>query len=157
MAGKLGGRPRTLPDADELHRLLVVERKTQAAVARQYGVTRAAVSSAVRRLNIDSPKAPRYDDFIPWVARTEHHKAYPLRMLRLYARRQTGQPLDPKESHYLELFLERLRSIDGVVGYDEAEGFYYVKARDVDRPGVIRKPDWLFDGDAQDTGGASRG
>jgi hypothetical protein len=138
------GRPRTLPDKDDLRRLL--DTHTQTEVAAMFGVSRAAVSSMVQRYDIAPPKE-RYDDVIPWRVKVVHQRAFPLRMLRLYARRLRGKHLDSREERYLDAFLDKLKEMNAVVGYDAAlpEGFFYTDPRPGVDTGLIRVPPWLIE------------
>lgn len=135
------GRPRILPDADELGTLIRAG-KTYQEIADQYGVTKAAVHVALTRSNLIRNPRPRYDDIIPWVVKAEHSNGYPLAMLRLEARRVRGKQLSDEKLRYLENWKRRLKAANAVVGYhpDLPDGFYYTEARPGIDTGLIRVP-----------------
>ena len=100
-----------------------------------------AVASALSRAGYTA--RVRYDDHIPWnPIKTSHNKHYALTMLRLLARRESGQELTEEQDSRLESWLTRLEEEDAVVlyKYDSEEGFYYVKRKPSDGDGWIRRP-----------------
>lgn len=98
-------------------------------LTRQFGrpVTRASVTSAIRRANLPK-RNPRYQEEIPWRVRQEHLTHYAARMLRLLGRRRAGQLDDDDLNARLDGWLAQLREDHAVVTYvpDTDEGFFYV-------------------------------
>lgn len=142
-------RPRTLPDAEELHRLRVVEGRTYKEIAERYGVTTTAVGMALKKSHLTAPR-PRYQEEIPWLVAAEHSAAYPLWMLRLAARVKNGKEVSPAKRRYVENWLENLSkprpgAPNGVViDYDRdyyPNGFAYVPREAEDGEWPIRRPD----------------
>lgn len=143
-------RPPTLPEPEEVHRLLNTtdpntgKKYTQSDVARMYGVSRAAVSEFVHKHRLVEKRA-RYSEFIPWRVKVEHQHAYEIRMLRLAARRDRGESLNPRDERYLDSWVATMAEVDAVVDYDERDGPYYVRRRHgIDR-GLVYEPEWRLE------------
>lgn len=156
---KLASMPaRILPEKDRLRTLLLSGRSVP-WIAKQYGVSRAAVYGAITRAGLQDtlnaaglvqPRSP----FIPWSVPVAHSNDYDLRMLRFYIRSiGMGKPiLDPNSStdqHYaqdrqgqLDLWRGELDAADVVLDYDPDHpcsgvgcelGFSYVARKPDDR------------------------
>lgn len=100
-----------------------------------------SVASALSRAGYTA--RVRYDDHIPWnPIATRHNKHYALTMLRLLARRDSGQDLTEDQESRLDSWLGRLEEEDAVVlyKYDSDDGFYYVKRKPSDGDRWIRQP-----------------
>lgn len=136
---------RILPDVHELKRLLdsgMTQQDIADKVFRETGVrvTRAAVSAALARAGLSSYRK-RHSELIPWRVRVEHNKEYPVRMLRLEARRRKGEPVSPEEERKLDAWLRLLRDNQAVVFYHPKVGFRYTDPRpDIDTD-LIYVPD----------------
>lgn len=108
------------------------------AVSEQMGrpVSRATVTSALARAGA-KPAWGKMNDYVPWQVRTRHHHEAPVRMLRVLARRATGQEVAAQEATRLDNLLKWLDENDAVIAYcrDCDPGFLYVVADEVeDRP-----------------------
>lgn len=106
-----------------------------ATTAKNIGVY---ISRNRERLHIPR-RVDRYDDLIPWQIHPRHVRHYDLRMLRLQARLDRGQPIEQEWAVRLERWKQRLAEQDGVVAYywHTADGFYWVPRRNGDL-GLIR-------------------
>ncbi len=111
-------RPFTLPEDDrELEDL--IRKHGQAEVARMFGVTRAAVSAAVRSRKLNIPRRADYSHYIPWVIGPEEHKwHYVRRMLYINAKQKTGAKTTPDEDRRVEEFRNLLDTENLSVVYD---------------------------------------
>lgn len=118
--------PRLAPTPAELKKFLDLG-MTHQAIADMTGLSRATISSAVRRADLSSEK-PRYKDEIPWTVKEEHATHYAARMLRVLGRRRAGLPMTDEQERALDSWLERLHEIHAVVVYDRdsEDGFYYI-------------------------------
>lgn len=63
-----------------------------------------------------------YGELIPWKVLPEHRYLFPIKMLRLEARRRAGGAIDLKNLGELDRFLVRLKQNDQVVHYDPSVG-----------------------------------
>lgn len=107
-------------------------------IAREYGASRQAVSQCLRRASVRAPgEAISYGRLIPWRVRVQHNMDKPIRMLRLWARREMGLPLTPRYTAELDQWLAFLRDTDQVLCYDRDEGFYY-DLREPEDEGIAR-------------------
>lgn len=136
---------RILPDVSTLQRMIhsgMTQQDIADAVFRDTGVrvTRAAVSAALARAGLATYRK-RHHELIPWRVRVEHNKEYPLRMLRLEARRRKGEALPPEEERKLNSWLQLMDDNKAVVHYDPRGGFYYTNPRKGVDTDLIRVPD----------------
>lgn len=138
--GFLMSRSSSLPPLDELVRLRD-SGLSQAQIAARFNVSRSAVSLAFVRGN-ETTQRPRYVDALPWSPiKPEHNNQYPRTMLRMWARRESGETLSVSQSQRLESFERSLRQADEVITYEpDGGGFVRVKARIGVDTGLIRKP-----------------
>ena len=104
-----------------------------------YRVSRSSVSAALSRAGETSKV--RYET-IPWRVRVRHNHEYPLVMLRLLARRNSGEELTDEQSKRLDSWLSRLERDKVVVAYapDTEEGFFYVPRERGDKNYVRKEP-----------------
>lgn len=136
-------RPYILPEDDrELETL--IRKHGQAEVARMFGVTRAAVSAAIRSRKLNIPHRASYKDFIPWVITTAEPTkwAHPVRMLRIYGKQQQGLPVPPEDARRAKEFFDWLREDQLVIDYDPSDAddpWKYVPAEDGDTH-FVRRP-----------------
>jgi hypothetical protein len=136
-------RPFILPDDDrELEDL--IRKHGQAEVARMFGVTRAAVSAAVRSRKLNIPTRASFKEYIPWTITTpEHtHWAHPVRMLRIYGKLQQGLPVPPSDERRAKEFFDWLREDDLVIDYDPSnpdDPWIYVPREEGDEH-FVRRP-----------------
>lgn len=136
-------RPYILPEDDrELETL--IRKHGQAEVARMYGVTRAAVSAAIRARKLNIPARPSYKDYIPWVITTDEPTkwAHPVRMLRIYGKQQQGIPVPPEDARRAKEFFDWLAADGLVIDYDpanEEDPWLYVPAEPGDKH-FVRRP-----------------
>lgn len=56
----------------------------------------------------------------------EHIRDYPVRLLRLLGRRNSGDTLSSDEENRLNNWLAHLEADNAVVGYDKVNGFAYI-------------------------------
>lgn len=125
-------RLRLIPDKTELRRL-VRENRTHAEIAELVyertgqKVTRGAVSAAISRAGLSTP-ASRHKAYLPWRVKIEHSQHYAARMLRLLARRDSGEQLNTQDEKRLDAWVEKLAA-KAVVAYapDTDEGFFYIR------------------------------
>lgn len=140
-------RPRTLPeDNSELEAL--IRRHGAVGAASMLGVTKQAISAAVRDRKLNVERRISYKKYIPWAVRAEHQDEYPRRMLYYYAREQEGKTLTARNAGQLRLFKEKMDAMfDGrgaVVQYDpdhEKGPFILVPRREGIDAGYARTPD----------------
>lgn len=112
-------RPFTLPEEDaELERL--INRLGMAAVAKMYGVTAQAVSKAARERKLNVKFRNNYKQWIPWKVKRGkgHQETYEHRMLRAWAKRETGDDLTEKERRSLEIFEAKMHACGMVIHYE---------------------------------------
>jgi len=98
------------------------------------------VSAALSRAGLTDQL--RYEKWIPWSPiRVDHANAYPLLMLRYYARRESGIQLTAMQEAKLNNWISRLQEEDAVVTYvhDSADGWYYTPRRPGIDNGLIRE------------------
>lgn len=91
-----------------------------------FKVSRGSVASALSRAG--KTHQVRYETHLPWRVRTPHATLRPAAMLRLMARRDSGQPISPENAKALDSWLRRLKDEHAVVAYvpESEEGFFYV-------------------------------
>ena len=103
-------------------------------------VTRQAISAWRKRrgmeMNSQSPQA------MPWRLRPEHRAAEPARAIRLYARRERGDEIEPEDEARLRRAEEYLHEVGGVFHYDPdtVEGWFVVARREGVDTGLYRDP-----------------
>lgn len=144
---------RILPEASELKKMLDGGMTQQDIVDRIYAesgvrLSRAAVSAALARAGFASYRK-RHAELIPWRVKVEHNKEYPVRMLRLEARRRKGEALPPPEEKKLDSWLQFLRDNKMVVGYHPAVGFRYIDPRPGIDTDLIFLPDEMVPDEAR--------
>lgn len=119
-ASPLMAPPRILPDRGKLmqYRTPGPNFKTYDEIAEMYGVTVGAVYQQLRYIpGVVKPRA-RHHEFIPWTVKTEHMHAYPVTMLRLLARVESGQTIPDNKRRRLDRWVEEMREKNLVVDYD---------------------------------------
>lgn len=128
--------PRLLPPTSELQKM-VDKGMTHAQIADQltqesgHKIARSTVSAALSRAGKTTREGARYVDEIPWRVRGEHLTQYPVRMLRLLGRRNSGYELGQEEAHRLDNWIANLQQKGLVVAYSPEAGFLYVDADEV--------------------------
>lgn len=111
-----------------------------------YGVTRAAVSTAIRDRKLNIPVRPSFKEFIPWTileTNKEDRDHHVVRMLRAYGKTQMGRHVTVKERAQLEGFLRMLEEEGCVIAYDpdnRSQPFSLVPAGPDDYGYVRRHP-----------------
>lgn len=105
-------------------------------------VTRQAISAWRKRRGMEMrPQSPRA---MPWRLRPEHRQMEAARAIRLYARRERGEPIPPEEQARLDRTLAHLEEADGVFHYDPDSfpdtGWVIVRRRPGVDHGIIREP-----------------
>lgn len=135
---------RLLPDSDYELTKLILEHG-QAEVARMYGVTRAAVSDAVRKRKLPVQPRRNYKKYIPWTISIEDERyAHPVKMLRLYAKEQEGEKLTEPQRRQLDKFKAKMDAEDLVVHYDpeHPDGpWLFPRRREGVDTGYVRNPE----------------
>ncbi|MDQ3222018.1 MAG: hypothetical protein M3Q75_00845 [Gemmatimonadota bacterium] len=134
----------SLPAAEVLRAELNTTGMTYEQVGRKYGVTKQAVSMALRRANLSDPTRHSqpwtdYRAYIPWRIPNELSNHTLIRLLRLYARRQERLPLDAAETERLNRWLQYMDREKLVVAYGPRDGFRLVPQRTGDRH-YVRRP-----------------
>ena len=123
------GRPRILPGKDELARMLE-DGMTHQQIADKvtadtgYTIKRATVSAAISRAGLNQ-RQTRHFEVIPWKVKVAHIRDYPVRMLRILARRRSGEDITVEDAARLDSWLARMAEDDAVVLYDPDRGFAY--------------------------------
>lgn len=127
--------PKYTPNRNELQRWIDEGLTHQQMADRVFAmtghrVTRAAVSVAISTYGL-SRRNPSYKRWIPWRVKTDHQKAYPVRMLRLLGKRQYGNELGPKDARALDSWLATLQRERLIVAYDRDsdQGLHYIDER----------------------------
>ena len=123
-------KERLVPSDQELARLLergMSHKDIVAHVLATEGkhITQGAVAAAVSRAGLSNLQR-RYENEIPWRVSPEHIRDYPVRLLRLLGRRNSGDTLTEEESIRLNNWLHHLEEDNAVVGYDKINGFAYI-------------------------------
>ena len=80
-------------------------------------VSRSTVSVAIHRAGLSETRT-RHREEIPWRLRGKDLAAYPIRMLRLLARRRAGEDLSAEETKRLNNWLNMMAEENAVVAYD---------------------------------------
>ena len=126
---------RILPPAKELaERLKNDPNLSFSELSRQYGVSRQALTQALRRAHLEVSRGPAYTvkEFVPWRVKVEHEQHLYIRMLRLWAREQKGLPLPKDRVKIYRELLAWLDDNDLVIAYDRETGFSAVPREDGD-------------------------
>lgn len=135
-------RPRTIPDPDELQRLLRTH--TQSEIAAMHNVTRQAISEAIGRYGLRKhfPARSRYSETLPWKVTPEHSRTSIAKRLRWVAKKQRGEALTEKDARSAELFLDMLKARNVVVDYDrDVPGGFILRPRKRTDKGIVRAPE----------------
>ena len=103
-------------------------------------VTRQAISAWRKRRGTEMKSQP--PQAMPWRLRPEHRAAEPARAIRMYARRERGEKIDPEDLARLLRAEEHLHEVDGVFHYDPdtPEGWFVVPRRKGVDTGIFRDP-----------------
>jgi hypothetical protein len=146
--GARGGRPRKLPDVDELRRLKK-EVGTNEKVGAMFGVSAEAVRKALAADGQKS-KDDTWQQYWPkawWTTRsdgrnriaTRHYDNYLYRMVLFFTKRRQGGELRRGDVSQLDEFLDHMRKNDLVVYYDyeHPTGFRLRSRREHDDPNEI--------------------
>lgn len=105
-------------------------------------VSRSAVAMAMRRFDIESPRAKvRHEDLVPWRLKPEHRMAPEARLLRLEGQRRRGETIRPADLTWLDNWLTELHESNAVITYapDTREGFLRVQRCPEDGDSLVRK------------------
>lgn len=126
--------PRLLPPTTEL-RKLVKKGMTHQEIAeylaetKNIRISRSAISAALSRAGLTEREGHRYSNEIPWRVKSRHLTQYPVRMLRLLGRHNSGILLSSEEAERLDAWLATLDENRAVVAYcPDGPGFLYVEA-----------------------------
>lgn len=116
-------------------------------IAREYGVTEAAVWKALERAGFTENK-PTYQDLVPWDIDPKHRSTAVAQRLRSIVKQRKGVPLNPTEQHLLDTWLQVMKDNNVVLNYHKDApgndasrlgGFYYVPRLPEDES-FIRQP-----------------
>ena len=101
-------------------------------------VTRQAISAWRKRRGMEMNSQP--PQAMPWRLRPEHRAKEPARAIRLYARRERGDRIDPEDEVRLRRVEAFLRERGGVFDYDPdtIKGWIIVPRRDGVDTGIFR-------------------
>lgn len=96
-------------------------------------VATSTVSVALQRAGFAEP-AKKYEKHLPWQIHSVHSHHYAARMLRVMARRDSGQQVAEANLQRLDSWLGTLKNMHAVVAYvpESEEGFFYVDGDPVD-------------------------
>ena len=105
-------------------------------------ITPAAFSNLRVRLGLRPRLAQRDPKLIPWVVRSEHYAALPMRMFHTKTRQAHRLPVNPEMLQRLAEWEALLKAQNLVVHYEPNtdQGFFYVPAREGIDNGLIREP-----------------
>ncbi|WP_024817007.1 hypothetical protein [Arthrobacter sp. 31Y] len=138
---------RLLPDAATLRRMRNNDWRLK-DIAKEYGVTEAAVWKALDRANLVQGRTT-YSEILPWKILPEHRATNIMVMFRRILRQRKGEVLPENEQRYLDAWLKTLSDSNVVVNYhpeappndaSRKGGFYYVERQPTDK-WIIREPD----------------
>lgn len=105
-----------LPGVDEIKRRLRAG-ETRTSIAEVYGVTRPAVTRALRQAG-EEPGQMRYDHLLPWRVLPRHTRnQYAPKMLRLEGRARNGLELSESDAKKLASWKRELKTNDTVIMY----------------------------------------
>jgi hypothetical protein len=130
-----GGRRPSV--SDEQIRALLDKGLSNAAIAREVGLTPQAIGPRVKKIRERDEERANY--LLPWVVREQHATGWVYRAVRGYAKRRRGEGASPRElseGAELEAYLHRE---DAVVGYDYNRGFYLRSRQPDDGPSMLVK------------------
>lgn len=139
--------PRKLPDNTTLRQLRAQGWKLK-QIAKEYGVTQAAVWKALERAGFTDRKET-YRDILPWDIDVRHRSTAITQRIRALMRRNRGVTLTPSEEHLLNTWLQAMENNGVVLDYhpDAPEndasrigGFFYTPRLPEDGDGFIRMP-----------------
>lgn len=94
-----------------------------------WNITRPGIAMALKREGVPPVRPrPRYEDEIPWEVADEHTRKTDAQILRFWARRRHGLPIQPEQESKLNHWLEQLAEQDAVIIYvrDTPEGFWWI-------------------------------
>jgi hypothetical protein len=138
--------PRLLPDNEVLAKLRA-QGWSYDDIAGHYGVSRGAVYLRLRQVNAVKDR-PTYGHLIPWTVARKHTHAFPVQMLRLLGRKESGEPIPDVKRRMLEKWLREMTEADVVVCYEPdyppnpasptVGGFYYSRRRPEDKIALVR-------------------
>jgi hypothetical protein len=94
-------RRAVLPGVGELEEMLRKPGATRASLAKEFGVSRSAVSLRLTRAGRE-PGLNRHKELLPWRVATPHQMDYTARMLRLEARVRAGEKIAPGDRKKLD-------------------------------------------------------
>jgi hypothetical protein len=106
---------RKLPD-NTILRQLRAQGKRLKDIARDYGVTEAAVWKALDRAGYTDTKAT-YRDVMPWDIDVKHRSTAITQRFRSILRQRQGLPLNATEQHLLDAWLKAMRDNNVVLDY----------------------------------------
>ena len=137
-------RPRTLPDISILLRQRDVEGLTLAQIGARYGVSKAAVSGALKKAGnaTGGNAAMSYDTVIPWRIVRGHMALDAAKRLRAHLRAHNNLDVSPEMRLRLTNWYARLRRDGTVLDYRPAGStpWIYVRREPSDGDLLIRWP-----------------
>ena len=107
--------PRKLPDNTTLRQLRAQNWKLK-DIAKEYGVTEAAVWKALERAGFTDRKET-YQDIVPWDIDPRHRSTAITQRFRSIMRQRRGTPLNPTEEHLLNTWLQSMKDNNVVLDY----------------------------------------
>lgn len=110
-------------------------------VARQYGVSRQAVTYCLRKNKVAAPAARTMVWLnLPWRVAVEHNFDPEIMCLRLLERDRLGLPTRPKDRVWAHNWADRLHTMGKVVDYSREHGFFLVDRQPEDGDNLWRQP-----------------
>jgi hypothetical protein len=137
---------RKLPDNTTLRQLRTQGWKLK-TIAKEYGVTEAAVWKALERAGY-TEKSETYQDLVPWEIDPKHRSTAIAQRFRSIQRLRRGQPLNPTEQHLLDAWIKVMKDNNVVLDYHKDAppndasrlgGFFYTPRKDEDE-WIVRVP-----------------
>lgn len=138
---------RMLPDTATLRRMRANGWRLK-DIAKEYGVSQAAVWKALERADLTVARTT-YADILPWKIEAEHRATSIMQKFRMILRQRKGEVLGETEQRYLDTWLKLLEDSNVVVNYhpdappndaSKKGGFYYVERLPTDK-WIVREPD----------------
>lgn len=117
--------------------------RTRKEVADRFGVTPAAIATAILRGNIEADPVRAQTRAVPWSPiAPQHREKYLVRMLRAAHRRDAGLTNAPVMEAQLNTFMASMERDGWVVDYDpdSEDGFVRVPRREGIDLGLVREP-----------------
>lgn len=115
-------RTSVLPGPKELE--ILIRKKSQAEIAKEYGTTPQAVSNALRRSGLSGGRPVERQKWMPWTVADAHQRDGIMRALRDKVRLERGLHVDESAARRVEEMFETLKQHRLVIGYDREIGFF---------------------------------